>query len=230
MSNVAKVSIVWRITPQDDRSEAVDPVVCTFHVMNREDAEPFSESDLLVMTNDVYEWWRFDFDDVSPGTYQAGRIGYHESVELYKVEARVIEPAEAHELADLRGPYPGNLPDREFIQGPQTARLLTLTTDLDSRRGRGRMYLPPREADFADQTGWIGDENALRIAREGAHLAARIARHPAPQTFWRLCVYSRVNGDPRAVTGFRGADHSVTQRRRAAPRAYKRVGLDGVEF
>lgn len=202
----------------------------TFHARAIDSHDPPDADDRLALIGAVYSWWETD------GAITVKlRDRYYANVILNSISAQTVEPTVSdtdYYSVDEDGSHaPTGFPPFP----PNIAFMVSLRTLVESRRYRGRLYLPP----FADSQAWVnpggayketlGDLGRVMLGKTVAQLAAHIALYEGdPVQQWALAVYSRVDGDAHAVTRFEVPARVATQRRRlAANEGYLTVGISG---
>lgn len=226
--NVAKVAL--RFTAATDVGADGLPVytpgvesVTTFHVMRDASDPPLSPASAEDIANAVYDWWLSPLDD-----YFAALEAFSVTTVLMDVTVTRIQPTTDDPVVVVR-PYLNLSGRNESSAPPQLAPGVTLHTTVESRNGRGRMYLPaPAGSIYGSQ----GESDATwrdALGNVAQHLAASIrsvgASGPDPGP-WVLAVYSRTLGAVHPVVRFSVAETVLTQRRRRVwPRVYHEYDL-----
>lgn len=215
MANVAKVAVRFRHngTPTFDP----DPFaysVTTFHVMKAasEPAITVAERGLIIFH--TLAWWEAD-----NGGFVNVKSAYPDMLSLMAVECRNILPTPSEPtITELLLPSDGTSATRGLYP-PQVCHLLGLRSSVESRRTRGRMYLPAWEPGDTNYraTGFIDQDGRTDLGHIAAHLAYEIRQVEAglEDGPFVLAVYSRVNVDPIPVTHFDIPNRVRTQRRLA---------------
>lgn len=230
MPNVAKVAVNYRVNAPDEQHITG---VFTFHVQKTDGSTPFDATDREVLGNRIMLWWtdgepREDPDD----DWVPARDNFASGFELTAVEVWSVEPTPAGPTIVVPEGTDGEGTGGEIMLPPQCAYVVGLRTSVDSRRGRGRIYFPAFYPDLGlgVSLGLVVEGTRRRLAELAAHLAAKILLSPLDPDPWVLAVYSRVDGDARAVLSFDVPDRIATQRRRryGEPIAFP-YGLDAEE-
>lgn len=235
MSNIARVVMHWRLG--DTRH-----VYSICHVKSVDSHDPYDEADLLAIALGVDAWWWSG----SQAPARHGRAFYTTQVVLVDVEVTRIRPTEGDPYVFAVGvagtATSWSLRFASYIAlplPPQICWLVGLRTQVDTRRGRGRVYFPATwvySSLFDDEDlelarlsrGEIDPATREDFALCMGTLAAEIyaAGTTAGEYVW--AVYSAVADDSYAVTHFELADHFRTQRRRTAnPGTRTAYGLSG---
>lgn len=232
MANVARIIVRFGIV-----DDTLLPNLL-LHVKTVDSRHAIDDDDMAALAVATSDWW-----EVDGASYGAVQSAYPSDIKLNEVSISRVKPTVSSENIYPMGGAAGTFVNvgtlvRAVLLPPQVSYMIGLRTSLDTRRGRGRIYMPavmqitsagsgPPAANIA--LGLLGDANE-RIA----HMASRIAEAyfytPGvdPGTFV-LCVYSAVDGVGRAVTHFAIPQHARTQRRRALhPSPLSNYGLDGV--
>lgn len=232
MANVARLIVRFGVV-----ADTLLPNVI-LHVQTVASRHAIDEDDMAALAVATSDWWETDGAD-----YGAVQSVYPADIKLNEVSISRTQPTVTDEFVFPLGGAAGtfvNVPSlvRQVLLPPQVSYMIGLRTALDSRRGRGRIYLPafmtitgPGTGPPADSIalGLLGDANE-RIAHIGSRIAEAYYNTPGfdPGTFV-LCVYSAVDQIGRAVTHFAIPQHARTQRRRALhPSPHSNYGLDGV--
>jgi hypothetical protein len=231
--NVAKVEIHWQLDGTLD-------IFSILHVKSVDSHVPYTEAHLEQIALGVDAWWHGG----SQPPFKFGSSLYTPQVVLYDVTVTRILPTESDPyilpvgVAGIFQPIqvPGTNPEG-LPWPPQVCWLIGLRTAVDTRRGRGRVYLPSRFArgplDNVDTframaaRGQVWDEDLADLGKTAATLHAELFEAGASGEFvW--CVYSEVAGESYAVTHFEVANFLRTQRRRAfRPSPHTAYGLSG---
>lgn len=220
MANVAKVALrfAW-----GDITDAVT----TFHVKKLDSAPEIDLADRALIANAAHQWWHGD----SPA-FPAVRAYYpFEYMVLADVTVWTVEPTPSDPLVSTLVDEPALNPDHQLLP-PQVCWGISLRSSLDTRRGRGRMYLPAvrKGTIFELAEGRIPEDEQDWLGMQAAHLASQIYEIGAGEGTFVLSVYSKLNHAAMAVTHFKIPDRYWTQRRRAhRPIAYQNYGLSGTQ-
>lgn len=217
MSNVAKVAIRWVMTHVfgiGEPSQSWD-AICTFHVMKPASDPAISEEDREDINLAVIRWWMAD-----NGGFTEVRSFYPTAVVLESVTSWTIQPSVSEPtITELVEDNAGTDSDR-VVECPQLCFGIGLRTLVDTRRGRGRMYLPASRNFLVNafHAGFVDEGLQIDLGHIAAHLAYEVRAIQAVGVDdgpFVLCVYSRAAGDPTPVTRFEIPDRILTQRRRA---------------
>lgn len=228
MANVARVALTFRVeTAVADPSALLQTAlsVVTFHVMSG-DSDPVIDEEIREeILFHTLAWW-----NAGNGGFTEAKSIYPSSLELVAAECRTILPTigPVNEAAILE-PYPGTSATHS-LHPPQCALILGLRTAVDSRSGRGRMYMPAwRPGDpVLGIVGYVDTNQRQELANIAAHLAYEMRQVVTPEGPYRLSVYSRALTDPAPVTHFEISDRICTQRRRGIrPLIHTHYGLSG---
>lgn len=221
MPNVAKVAMRWV------RSASAE-FVCTFHVKKADSEPELTNDELEAIGQAAVLWWESDPPSIIVPPL---RDGYDERTILEDVKVHTVEPTigdPVFVVPTLGAGAQGE--DSRVYYPPQVAIGIGLRTSLDSRRGRGRIYLPMTvhtlTGDIFSPLGAVAEDRRGLHARYGASLAEWI-RAIIADPLLVLAVYSRVDGEARAVTHFAIPDRLLTQRRRMVEPEYQPFGLTG---
>lgn len=236
MANVARFAMTWIIGQDaDPQWEAV----CTFHVRRAATFPQYELDDIVALLFAFQFWWEDPSNfPGAPDPQEVGNIrdAFSADTRLRNIEGKRILPTVGPEHAlNPDPPIPGTAPfDAPCM--PQVAIGIGWGTDLASRRGRGRIFLPGPQQNAIDASGRIKDpfpgsadpanETApTTLALWGRQLALRIGDAIGPTPNDRLAVMSRADGEARTVRTVFAQQYVVTQRRRLAslPREFVTV-------
>lgn len=214
--NIAKVAMRYTVEHTDGPTDIQG--VITFHVRRSDGEGEWTELDLEELGGRVQKWWSETAD--LPEDHVPLRYWYSNLFRLDGIDCRQVSPS-VSDIVEFPAPDP---PDDHgsglgTMLAPQLALIIGLRSDTDTRRGRGRIYLPafwPGTAAVPTREGFVPDEVRLLLARLGADLVQRIEHDPLELTNWALVVYSRVDDAANAVLSFSIPDRVATQRRRRA--------------
>lgn len=227
MANVVKLACRFRMQPTG--SDAEDPLVesvLTFHAMKADGAAPPDGVDCADLATAVLSWWNDEHGDYVPAKNWASFESWLEDVTATRVEPTPGPPVVLPDPVGDHGSEPGSVPP------PQCAMHIGLRTLLDSRRGRGRLFLPSCFVSTGNILGEVPFAWRISIAKGIAGALAdsirRVQGDEENDGPWVLCVYSRVDGDAHPVIGFFLSDYyCVQRRRRVEARTYHEYGLLG---
>lgn len=226
MANLVRIAIRWAVG-------AVDEVVCVVHVQAADGHDPADTFTYAALCDAVQEWWRSGAGGFPPASALYGAQIRHETTEVMRLLPTIDDPF----ICDGEG-FGGTydpIPFGPKYVPPQCCALVGLRTLEDSRRGKGRMYLPamawPEVDDDDAATGVIPDDKVPELAAVGACLAAAFRDvEGVGSANWVLAVWSPTDGVSRAVTHFDVNLFFMTQRRRVfSTDVHRGFGLDGVE-
>lgn len=172
----------------------------------------------------VNNWhWRQDtltiFDDPAEDVWEAMQLGfmiqYQDIVTnlLALVDVRVSKAPDfvveyTAQPTTISGTHPGN------AMPPRTAGILSLRTDLISRRGRGRIFLPPPGEGFNAANG-NPDVDYILNADQLADFMVNGIGDGLTTAQYTGAVWSKADGVGRVVTGAKTQGYWGTQRDRA---------------
>lgn len=216
MANVAKVAVRWVVTafPEIGGPAHTWDAVCTFHVMKAAGEPAIDEDDREELNLAAINWWSQE-----GGGFVEVCSAYPSGIELTDVTSWTILPTVSEPtITELLEPFPGTNIGGRGLHPPQCALGIGLRTLTETRRGRGRMYLPAWTVDAAEEAvGFVSPALQEDLGHIAAHLAWAVRSVYAVGVDdgpFVLCVYSRVAGDPAPVTHFEIPDRILTQRRR----------------
>lgn len=224
--NVAKVAVRWVATAVHGIGVPADEwdFVCTFHVMKAASEPEITAADRHELNMAVLRWWEED-----QGGFVEVKSAYPPGLALVSVETRNIEPAIGDPtIADLLEPLPGNNNGLRGLLPPQCCLLVGLRTAVDTRRGRGRMYLPAYTTEpHLEAAGLVDADQRTDLGHIAAHLAYEVRSVYAgvEDGPFVLAVYSRAGQDATPVTHFEIPNRIRTQRRRALVPTYSAHSL-----
>jgi len=245
VANVARVIVRFGLADHTLTSNLL------LHVKAADGHDELTDEDRQKIGAATVEWWELD-----GASYGAVASAYPSQITLDEVVVTNVEPALSDDTITVTGSYAGTFTNifsgalitQRYMLPPQCSFLIGLRTTLDTRRGRGRVYMPAHmtfsavgvfplaEIEKPDRDAMaIGYVNGIGTTQEDvAHIASRIAEayyntpDRDPGEFVQ-CVYSKLDHVGRAVTHFAIAEHVRTQRPRALhPSPHAEYGLDGV--
>lgn len=218
--------------------------VVTGHARASDASDPADDTTLQNFATALNEWWEADS---SP--HHAAKSRYTPGVALIETTAQRIQPDESGvfsfdgegSVGTLVNVYPGGSKTAgDFLfypHPPQVAWMVSLRTLVDSRRYRGRVFLPATGYALIegvvqinptdDAAGIVPTVARIAITDLVQHLGKRIRdlESEAGDPKWNWCVYSRVDQDAHPVIAFRGQETLRTQRNRQGVQSYYDIDL-----
>lgn len=206
----------------DTEHEAV--AIVTFHFHRADVLDPYDGASLEALAHQLVNWW--DIGDTVTDSHEMNgvRLDYSAETRLLAVEAYAspLDPTPA--IVRTTGlPIGGASTDGPCP--PQTAIGLSWRTELHTRRGRGRAYMPAPRSGMIDSSGAIvhclstlvAESAHEGVARWGRVLFRNVADSDGLTPDDRLCVYSRRDAVARTVVEVRAPQVLMTQRHRRVP-------------
>lgn len=236
VANVALIRIHWQAGGLIDMFSLI-------HAQAPDSQDPYDDEDLFKMATAVGFWW----DAPSAGAEKMCGA-YSPEVVLQTVDARRIQPTDSDWITvDYSSPGTADgftIPAEP--QGlvaitvnalpPQVCWCITLKTQLDTRSGRGRLYLPATQFIFEHPLGQEPSEDTLATGQVWSQIQEQFRGRIAnlrnelflgpPEGRYVMSVWSRKHEQAFAVTGYAWSDYLRTQRRRTVrPGTWNEFGL-----
>ena len=200
-------------------------IFVTFYTHRASVLDPYDEASIRLICGHFVKWWEFGDADLDEPTVNQPSLDYSGETRLVSVEGFRTEPTIGGLFVeDVDPPSPG-LFDSDGPGPPQCAVGISLRTALDSRRGRGRIYLPCIRSGAYNAAGEIqpllsslaAEDGNMTVAKWGAALWRRIGDAGGSTPDDRLAVWSRADEIARTVSEIRAPQVLLTQRRRRIP-------------
>lgn len=195
--------------------------IVVFHTTRADVFPSYDDTALLALCAQFVRWWEEGNEVDDPPDVNAPRLDYSDETRLIAITAQRTQPTEGAVIDYTFGlPSAGTSPDGPAP--PQAAVLLSWLSATDTRRGRGRTYLPAPRSGCYDPSGEFttmlsalaSEPGNMTIARWGRALFRNIADSAGTTPNDRLAIYSRVDGVARVPQLVRAPQYLATQRRR----------------
>lgn len=220
--NVARYAATFK-QGLDTAEDAV--AIVTWYTHRADVLGEYELADLVLGCAQFRGWWE-EGDRVSEDPeVQSPRLDYSTRTRLVAIEGRQVRPGLGPVFVSEFTAIPGL--NEDGPAPPQCATLISWRTAEDSRRGRGRWYLPPVVSGLYDASGayvenflstFVADEpGAATIAKWGRAFYRNVADSAGSTPDDRVCVFSDADNEARTVTEVRAPHVLCTQRRRRIP-------------